>query len=160
MVGGLLSITGGVVSTLWIETRRRRAESYHLALAFKSEICALVEHVKERNYPGRFEEVIAQIERTGEPFYIAFHIRFDYDRVYANNVERIGLLNTPLPEKFPIFYTRLTSIMEDMVNLGEGKYSHLDLQILLRLYRDVHRLLGQTIALGDEIATTVDRLYG
>ena len=160
VIGGLLSIAGGMVSTLWIENRRRWTESYHLALAFKGEICALLEHVAERSYLGRFSEVIAQIESSGEPFYLAFHMRFAYDRVYENNVERIGLLKPPLPEKIPIFYTRLTAILEDMVNLGEGKYAHLDLQILLRIYRDLHRLLGLSIDLGNEIVAEIDRLYG
>jgi hypothetical protein len=88
-----------------------------------------------------------------------FRLRFKYDRVYEANVNRIGLLNFPLSEHIPLFYTRLTSIMEDMVSLGDGTYSQVDLEILLRIYHDSHTLLQLTITQGEDIIQTIAKAY-
>lgn len=159
IVGGLLTITGGFVSTLLLEQQKQRAQSRNLALAFKGEIGALVMHMKIRRYRERIREVIAQIETTQEPFYMPIHIRFKYDRVYENNVDKIGLLKGSLPEQIPSFYTQLLSLMEDMVNLGQRVYAPLDLETLLRVYQDMVYLIDTVTVLGEEILLEVDRRY-
>lgn len=159
LVGGVLATAGGIMTTLVVERRRHRQDSLHLALAFKGEISALLELFEQRHYLTRFSEVIQQIDQTGQPFYMPFRIRYQYDRVYEGNVNRIGILKTPLPEIVPRFYTRLTSIMEDMVSLGDGTYAHLDLALLLRIYRDNHRILAGTLEEGKAILAAIDRAY-
>ena len=136
IIGGLIAITGGFLSTMLLERQRARRDSRNLALAFSGEITAVLKSIKERNYEERFTQVINQIEETGMPFYMPFRVRFKYDRVYEANVSRIGLLELPLPEEIPLFYTCLTSILEDLVSLGDGTYSQLELALLLRIYRD------------------------
>jgi hypothetical protein len=54
---------------------------------------------------------------------------------------------------------RLTSIMEDMSSMGDGTYARLDADTLLRIYKDVLRVLGDTIKVGDEIVAHVDEIY-
>jgi hypothetical protein len=159
VIGGLLTIASGFFSTLLLERRRQKAESLNLALAFKGEITALLALIKDRRYQERLLEVIAQIEKTREPFLMPFRIRFEYDRVYESNVDKIGMLKGPLPELIPHFYTRLVSLMEDMVSLGDGTYSQVELTLLLRIYRDTHRILGTTIELGEQIVREVDHQY-
>jgi hypothetical protein len=159
IVGGLIATAGGLYANLFIERERRKREAINLALAFKGEITALLEHVKDRGYVERFSEVLAEIERTRQPFLMPFRIRFRYDRVYDSNVGRIGILKEPLPELLPLFYMRLTSIMEDMSSMGDGTYARLDVDTLLRVYRDVLRVLGDTLRVGDEIVAHVDEIY-
>lgn len=159
VIGGFLAITGGLVTTYYLEKQRRTIESRNLALAFKGEITALIEHIVERNYLNRLTQVIDQIESTRQPFYMPLHIRFNYDRVYDQNVARIGVLKGQLPLQIPLFYTRLTSVLEDFSNLGEGRYSSLELDILLRIYRDLHRIIEAQIGLGNEILQEIDRVY-
>lgn len=88
-----------------------------------------------------------------------FRVRFKYDRVYEQNVARIGLLKAKLPEQIPLFYTRITSILEDMVSLGDGTYANCDLQLLLRIYRDTYRLLQITLVQGKEIIAAIGKEY-
>ena len=159
VVGGLLAIAGGILTTTLLEKQRHRQESRNLALAFKGEITALIELIKERRYLQRFEEVIRQIEATGQPFFMPFRIRFKYDRVYESNVNRIGLLKPPLPETVPLFYTRLASILEDMVSLGDGTYSQMDIERVLHIYRDSSELLQLTVTLGQEILEVISSEY-
>src|SRR5690606_36646917 len=93
LLGGLLAIAGGIVTTLFRDEQLQRRESRNLALAFKGEITALLELIQERNYLKRMADVIEQIEQSGQPFYMPFRVRFEYDRVYRENVARIGILN-------------------------------------------------------------------
>ncbi len=159
IVGGLLAIVGGFVSTVMIENRRRRTEARNLALAFKGEITALRSHIEERGYAARFQQVIEQMEATRQPFFMPFRIRFSYDSVYQSNVSKVGLLEGSLPELVPTFYTYLHSLMEDLNNIGEGIYADLDLDVLLRIHKDLQRVLVKTTALGEQIIQEVDRLY-
>lgn len=160
IVGGLLATAGGILTTLIIERQRRAHESKQLAMAFKGEIGALLQHVEERDYLGRISEVVDQIQYTGEPFSMRMRLRFKYDRVYENNLERLGLLKPPLPERIPLFYTRLNSILEDFINLAEGAYDQLELDTLLRIYRDLYRLMEKSLVDGKSIISEIDRLYG
>lgn len=159
IVGGLLAIVGGFLSTVMIENRRRRSDARNLALAFKGEITALHRHIEERDYEARFQQVIEQMEATRKPFFMPFRIRFSYDSVYQNNVSKVGLLEGSLPELVPTFYTYLHSLMEDLNNIGEGVYADLDLDLLLRIHKDLQRVLAKTTDLGEQIIREVDQLY-
>ena len=159
VVGGLLAIAGGRLTTTFLEMQKQRRDSLHLALAFRGEITALLEHIRERKYVERFAEISKQIEATGKPFFTPFRVRFRYDRVYEANVMRLGLLKLPLPERIPPFYNRLVSVVEDLSSLGDGTYATLELAIILRIYRDCERLLALTLREGDEILKTSDAEY-
>lgn len=160
IIGGLIAITGGFLSTTLLERQRMTRDSKNLAFAFGGEITAVLELIKERNYEERFAQVISEIEETGAPFYMPFRVRFKYDRVYEANVSRIGLLALPLPKEIPLFYTRLASILEDLVSLGDGTYSQLELAILLRVYRDSRTAIQKAVSQGEGILKTIADVYG
>jgi hypothetical protein len=159
IVGGLLAIAGGIITTTLLERWKQAQESRNLALAFKGEITSLLELIEERGYVNRLGEIIEQIETTRQPFYMPFKARFKYDRVYEANVDQIGTLRPPLPESVAIFYTRLNSILEDLIALGEGMYADRDLELLLRIYKDSRRLLLQTISHGEAVVETINKVY-
>lgn len=160
VIGGLLATAGGIVSALIIERQRRKVESRNLALSFKGEITAILENIRFRNYEERFSEVIQQIGTSGQPFFMAFRLRYTYDRIYEENADRIGLLRGELPEQIPFFYTLLHSVMEDMASLGDGTFANLELEVLLRIYRDAQRGLQTLAAQGEKIVQGIDRWYG
>jgi hypothetical protein len=159
VLGGLIAMAGGVVTALVQEGQKRKGESHNLALAFRGEIAALLELIRDRHYVQRLGEVRRQIEETQEPFYMPIRVRFQYDRVYDSNVERIGILKPPLPELIPRFYTRITSVMEDLVSLGDGTYGNADLALLLRIYGDAQRMIEISLVQGEEILAEIGRLY-
>ena len=159
VVGGFLAIAGGFFTTTLLERQKQNYEARNLAFAFRGEITALIELIKERNYLRRFDEVAEQIEQTGKPFYMPIRIRFKYDRVYEANVGRLGILKPPLPESIPLYYTRLTSVLEDTASLGDGTYTSLDLATLVRVYRDMHALLQLSLAQGEQILQSIKSAY-
>lgn len=159
VIGGFIAIAGGFISSRLLETQRLRREERNLALAFKGEISAILELIRERNYIARFAQVIDQIESTGKPFFMPFRVRRKYDRVYEANVARLGLLKPPLPEAIPIFFTRFDSILEDLVSLGDGTYAALDLPIVLRVYNDTRAATERLILQGNEILRTIQSIY-
>ena len=159
VIGGLLATTGGIISTLIVERQRRKIESRNLALAFKGEVAAIIENVEFRKYDQRFGQVIEQIEASGQPFFMAFRLRFSYDRIYEENAERVGALRGSLPEQIPFFYTLMHSVMEDMSSLGDGTFANLELDLLLRIYRDARRGLQTMTGRGRAIIQEIDRLY-
>jgi hypothetical protein len=159
VVGGLLATGGGIITSVYLERDKQRRESRNLAMAFKGEISALLQHIDERHYFKRFEQVIAEIEAENKPFLMPFRVRLKYDRVYDKNVERIGMLKGKLPELVPIFYTRLNSIIEDMLSMGDETYARLELEVLLRIYHDVHRIIGETVEVGRQIVQEIDEQY-
>lgn len=159
VIGGVIAIAGGMISTLVVEGRRRRHDSAQLAMAFKGEITAIVQHIEERAYRDRIAEVIAQIESTRRPFFMPLRVRFKYDRVYEANSDKLGLLERPLPERIPLFYTRMNSALDDFMNLAEGAYSGLDTPTLVRVYQDLHAILGLSVQLGKEVVREIDLRY-
>lgn len=159
VIGGLLATGGGILTTLLVENQKRKHESAQLAMAFKGEIKALLQQIEERAYLSRISAILTQMQETGQPFFMPLRLQFRYDRVYENNVGRIGLLKDPLPERIPIFYTRMNSILEDFLNLAEGTYTALDLPTIQRIYMDLHRLVEHSIADGSEIIQAIDALY-
>lgn len=160
IVGGVLATAGGIVTTLVVERQKRRHDAAQLALAFKGEIAALVRHVEERNYLERITQVMRRIEEGGELFHMRLRLRFQYDRVYDNNVDRIGVLSPPLPERLPLFYTRLNSVLEDFVNMAEGSYADLDRVTLLRVYGDLRGLIERMLQDGKELVELIDSPAG
>jgi hypothetical protein len=74
-------------------------------------------------------------------------------------VEKLGLLKHPLPELIPVFYIRLSSIFDDASSLADGTYAGLELEVLLRIYRDLHDFLVETVDQGQEIIAEINRLY-
>lgn len=159
VIGGLLAVGGGFLSTTLLERRRQRQEASNLALAFGGEISTLLELIRERRYIERFEQIIGQIETTGQPFFMPFRIRYEYSRVYQANVGRIGLLQPTLAEQIPVFYTRPTSVLDDMASLGDGTYAQVDVSILLRVYRDSKTAVEAIIRDGERILETIRQTY-
>jgi len=160
IIGGVLATGGGILTSVYLERDKQKRESRNLAMAFKGEITALLQHIDERHYQQRFEQVIAEMEANNKPFLMPFRIRFRYDRVYDENVERIGMLKGQLPELIPLFYTRLNAIIEDMLSMGDDTYARLELDVLLRIYHDLQRILGETVEVGRTILQVIDEQYG
>ncbi len=159
IVGGLIAITGGILSSVLIESRKNRERSKNLAHSFKGEITAILELIKERKYSDRFGQVIEDIRKTGSPFFMPFKIRYRYDRVYEANIGLIGILKPPLPEVIPLFYTRLTSVLEDMMSLGDGSYSKLDVDLIIRIYTEDQKAIMLITEQGEKIIKTISEIY-
>lgn len=115
--------------------------------------------IEFRNYGHRFNEVIQQMEASGQPFFMPFRIRFAYDRVYDKNVGNRGLLKGALPEKIPLFYTLLLSALEDLSSMGDDTFTELDLKTLIQIYIGAQKVLKKVANLGAEMTSEVGHIY-
>jgi hypothetical protein len=68
VLGGLIAMAGGVVTAIAQEGQKRKQDSYNLALAFRGEIAALLELIRQRNYVERLSQVRKQIEENAGCF--------------------------------------------------------------------------------------------
>lgn len=160
VLGGVLTIAGGYFSTYFLERQRVEREQKNLALAFRGEISAIMQLVQDRDYVQRFTDIIAEIEKTGVPFYAPFKVRRSYDSVFQANADKPGTLPNPLPELIAVFYARAASVLDDLASLGDGTYTSLSVPQLLGVYKSTLRMLQGAEASGKEIIATVDAMYG
>jgi len=160
MIGGGLSLLGGFLSPIFIDSFRNKREATNLALAFAGEITAIIRIVETRGYIEDIQMYIAQMEKTHEPIYYTVTIRQDYVRVYEQNVSRIGLLEASLPENIAMFYTQVQAILEDMADIDDHpKMEKLGQEHLLRRYKGLLSLLDSTVTLSQQILADISKIY-
>jgi hypothetical protein len=152
LIGGGLSLLGGLLSPIIVDGFRTKREATNLAFAFAGEITALLRIVEARHYIEDMQRCIAHMQKTNEPVYFSATIRQDYFRAYQQNVSRIGLLEPPLPKHIALFYMQTQSILEDMADINDHpKMGRLGGENLLRRYEELLTLLESIVALSKQI---------
>jgi hypothetical protein len=159
IVGGVLAISGGFLSNLWLEWRHNRQLRRNLALAFQGEITAIQEMVRKRGYIEGLKNTIRGIENAGKPIPFFFRARRKYFSVYEAHVGSIGILSPPLSNLVARFYTQANGILEDMELLGEMDISAVDPKFLAELYKRLLALFEDTESVGEQIIKEVSNQY-
>ncbi len=159
VIGGVLAIAGGFVSTLWLESRRESKQRRALALAFQGEIGALLEIIEKRGYIEGLRETRAETEATGKTQGFYFRARRGYFSVFDANVSQIGILKPPLSGLVARFYTQANSILEDMERFEEAKPADVDPKVAIQAYDELIILFEDVVAVGRQIVKEVSRLY-
>jgi hypothetical protein len=159
VVGGFLAIIGGFASNLFIEHRKDAAISKQLALAFKGELLALANIADKRGYVKHIKSMIEVMKETQEPIYAHIHIRREYFNVFNNNVSKLGILKSPLPEKIAKFYVQANSILEDIQSYRDGVLDKADVNSVIASKTELVALMEETFSLAEEIAGDIDKLY-
>lgn len=122
LLGGALAIAGGIGAQWALAAQARRSERRHLAGAFAGELAALLSIMRTRDWRGRIESLIAEIEASGRVPRIVFSLRNHYFRVFDANAARLGVLDRPLPELLAHHYIYSKVFLEDMEDLA-GKFA-------------------------------------
>jgi len=91
VLGSLVGAVATAAGSYFVFRRRRRAETDHLRLAFRTELEAL-SYVAELTEAGSYEALAASVEPP---------------QVYENNADRIGHLTDREVEALVSFYTDL-----------------------------------------------------
>lgn len=157
-LGGALTFFGGYFGTKLVEERKNKRDAKSLAYAFRGELLAIRTIVNEREYFAFLERAIEYIKTTNQPWTIRVNIRQKYFNVFEKNVDKLGLLPNPLPEKIATFYTQANSILEDIQTANEGGLSEAA-EVQLRAYEQLHALLFKTMKLIDDIVQEVERAF-
>lgn len=159
LLGGLLTIAGGYISTVLIENRRQKREARNLALAFRGELSALRKIVAERQYIEGLKGAIDFIRKNNQPYHLIINVRREYFNVFSKNVDKIGALSPPLPEWIATFYTQANAVLEDFHTHRDGTYNQAPPQLLLHSYEELLRIFEDTMALAGRICAEIDNQY-
>jgi hypothetical protein len=156
LLGGILSIAGGLLSNLFIECRRAKSARRNLALAFAGEISAIVEIVNTRQYIPNLRNAITYMEETGEIYPLHISVNRDYFNVYVSN---IGILGGRLPRMIATFYTQGNSVLEDINSLSNDALGESDVSFHIEAYKELLKLFESTIVVGHKIVCEIEKTY-
>ena len=115
IVGGLFAFGGAFAA----KSREHRQQRLALRAAFGAEIDALLKISEIRKHQSNAESLLA-IWRRGEDFLpMMFGSPSESDPVYANNVDKIGLLGNDAAEVV-LFYTKLNAVRVHLKLICDG----------------------------------------
>ena len=158
----LAVVVGGVIAIFtnyFFQRHQLSIERRHLAWAFLGELTAIKFIVEKRQYIEGIRQAIAITERTNQPFPYHFVARRDYFLVFKQNVSKIGMLESPLPELIASFYTQAQSILEDMDSMSENRFANLPPEEFVVMLKQLLELFISTQQLGDQIISEIRRKY-
>ncbi len=151
IIGGVLAIIGGIVGNYIFLNSQKNLDRKNLEGGFAGEISALMSIVKTRKYIENLEKIIQTIKKRHVkiPFY--FQVSYNYFNVYEKNVDKLGLLNQPLPELIAKFYTQCFSILEDIKQMGKLDINAMDEEQLIGHYTELLMLFKDNAKIGEAI---------
>ncbi len=149
LIGGILTFLGGIVGNQLLQRRQRKNDRENLSATFAGEIGAILWVIKRRNYIQEIEAALERMESSGERVKFTRPILRDYLLVYKQNVGKLGVLDSPLPNEIVTFYTHITALLDDNEELGNTDVDTVNLNYLKRRHREALDLLKETVACGD-----------
>jgi hypothetical protein len=154
LMGGLLTFLGGLLGSVIIQQRQRKAERNSLASAFYGEIQALIGIVERRRYIQGIQQSIEDLRLNRK---ISFRIRVTrkYFNVYEKNLDKIGILPNPLPEKIVDVYTVMTAILEDLDLINEENFYHHETEVAIAYLTELHFLFKYAVESGRKICKEI-----
>ena len=157
IVGGVLAIAGGIIGNYIFFKSQKDFERDSLKGSFAGEISALISIVKKRKYIENLDQLIKTMQKKQVklPFY--FQVTYNYFNVYEKNVDKIGLLMSPLPELIAKFYTQCFSILEDIKLIEKINIDEIDLEQLIGHYNELLSLFTDTLETGESVIRIVKK---
>ncbi len=151
IAGGFVAILGSVATPIFLDKSRRKAERLSLASAILGEIEALDAICAHRKFIEGIKQQITLMEADPNISRIFhFSVRRNPMRVYEANLSQIGVLPHPLPKQIVTFYAGVSSILEDIDDMREGKTKR-NPEESLRAFKNLLELFEKTLALGQQI---------
>ncbi|WP_430226848.1 hypothetical protein [Paraburkholderia tropica] len=159
VVGGAISLVSTVVTTFGIEHLRQTRQARGTAYAFRASILSILTIVDIRQYAVHVREMIKHMEAGNAGTILKSRVKQNYLETYARHVDKVGLLEGPLPELISIFYTNVNSLVEDMQDAYDGGRDELTQTEMLRIYKEFEALLTETSKLGRHIVEVITKSY-
>jgi hypothetical protein len=151
IAGGIVAILGSVATPVLLEWNKRKAERLSLTGAIVGEIEAIMSIAQHRKYIEGIRQVLAAAQANpNNPGIFHFSVRRNPMRVYEANLTRIGNLPNPLPKQIVGFYAGISSILEDIDDMREGKIQR-PREEQICLLTELLKLSEETLALGQKI---------
>lgn len=159
IVGGLLAIFGGYISTRLVNKRHHDQQSRNIAYAIRGEIGALVDVFRDRKYLNGLETAIELMKSTNQVHPVKIHIRQDYTRVYNSNVGNIGILPGELSQEVASFYTRLFTVFDILKSYSDDVFSDRPPEFFIASYQGLHDQLSALLVKGEKVKSMVSQKY-
>ena len=157
LIGGLLTFTGGLLGNILLQQRQRRSERNSLASAFYGEIQALIGIVEKRQYIEGIRDSIHGL-KSGKKILYQMRVTRKYFNVYEKNLDKIGILPNPLPEKIVELYTVMTAILEDLDLINEPEFCKEDSEILISHLIELQSLFEYAVSCGRRICQQIKNM--
>lgn len=151
IIGGILAIAGGIAGNYIFLHSQRKLDRENLKGGFLGEITALNSIVKKRKYIEYLEGILATMKKDRAKLPFTFEVTYNYFKVYENNVDKLGLLNQPLPELIAQFYTQCFAILEDINLIKKIGIEEISTEQLVTYYGELLSLFKDNVALGEKI---------
>ncbi|BAU13015.1 hypothetical protein LEP3755_35510 [Leptolyngbya sp. NIES-3755] len=149
LIGAGIGAAGGIVTATLNFQLQTLKERRGLASAFYGEIEALLQIVERRKYIEGIEYSLMNIQAGAREFY-SFKLTRSYFNVYEKNIDKIGLLPSPLPGKIVLLYTIAFAILEDIDTLnGEGinRWENKEIEDHLN---ELRSLFSEAVSIGEQ----------
>ena len=157
ILGAFVAICSGVATPFFLEKSKRKAERLSLTGAIVGEVQALIEISRHRKYIEGIRQELTKAQANPDKYGIFhFSVRRSPMRVYESNLTRIGLLPDPLPKQIVSFYAGISSILEDIEDMREGKIQRTP-EDRIRVLNELLQLMEATLALGEGIIASAGR---
>jgi hypothetical protein len=154
IIGGLLTFIGGLLGNVLIQQRQRYAETKSLASAFHGEIQALIGIVEKRQYIQGIKDALDDL-RSGRKITYQMRVTRKYFNVYEKNLDKIGILPNPLPEKIVELYTVMTAILEDLDVINESEFYDEDPEVVISHLLELKSLFEYSVESGKKIGQKI-----
>lgn len=158
-LGGGIGVAGSIVSNWFLESYRRSKIKKSTALAFKGEISSLVELVHFRKYIDHLKETKSYVETNRTPSKVFFSAEYEYFAIYKNYIDKIGLLDDPLPYKITRFYAQANAFLEDAQTLYNHGFPSINIDDIIRFYDEMIYLIEDCMRLGEDITSIINEKY-
>jgi hypothetical protein len=160
LFGAAIGLISTLSSTTYLEYLRRLRDENNIASVYAGGVSSSTRLLAKRDFVKQIQERIDEIKCTGalsEVFRVS--ATRDYSLVLEKNIDKLGLLDAPLPRKILEFYTSLDAIIIDFDSTQEDEVTSCSPQRFSIVYEELRDLLIFTLALGDEIVTEIESRY-
>jgi hypothetical protein len=155
-------IAGGIITTgatLFLENRKEKKTASALAHAFRGELKALQAIVRKRRYVEGLRNVVTHVQSSHQPYDFVIRVSHEYFNVFRSNIDKIGTLKNPLPERIAEFYVTANSILEDLKLIAEGLLKGTTAEGYLEFYSSLLQLFEEAMNNASEIVSIIDEEY-
>lgn len=167
LVGGVLGFFSNHIN----EVRREGREAKRLAYAFKAEIISRKKIGDEFQYIKHIEHIAEDVEKGAKindgSNVLTVREGREFFPIYRSNLDKIGSLKNPLPEKITTYYDKSTTVIEEIKSFSNKAWQKMQpdnmssrqKKLVADHLRKIAFLMKDASALGDEVVGEVDRLY-
>ena len=118
IVGGIIAIGGWFIPNAVERCEERKS----VRAALRSEIQSILAIVERRDYISHLSNFVDAI-RAGSPNFFQRRIGKDYDIVFRNNCNKLGLLSSETAARIVRFYSLVSSVVLDINLLQDASES-------------------------------------